>query len=316
MPRAIQGVGAPAGGGVRGELAALAAALAFGMSAVTARRFMYVVAPEAGVLVSVLTNVVVFATLALATALRYGLPALTPLSIVLFVVGGLAGTLVGRNLSYLGIERLGPSLLATIRLSQTMFTLLFGLLVLRELPRSWQLVGLAVVSAGLWVSLGSTRTAQPGAPISATRRRGGIDPLALLFGFGSAAAFALGDTVRRAALTLTPSPVLGAAIGAAAALTAQLLWSITHHSARWPAGPALRSADLWISAICNTIAILLLYTGLRYAPVAVVSVLYNLQVLVVLVASRLLLRGQEPVGAGLVGGSALALAGTAMIVLG
>jgi drug/metabolite transporter (DMT)-like permease len=311
----LRGVRASGASAMTGELAALAAALAFGLSTVMARRFMDTVAPEAGVLVSIVTNVAVFAALTVATALRHGLPTVTLPAVALFILGGLAGTLLGRNLSYRSIERLGPSLLTTIRFSQTIFTLLLGLFLLHELPRPWQLAGLAVLMLGLWISLSgapaSPRSVSSQAPAPARR-----DLAALMIAFASAAAFALGDTVRRAALGLLPSPVLGAAIGASSALAAHLLWSIIHRSARWPARPALRRFDLWISAIFNTIAILLLYTGLRYAPVAIVSVLYNLQVFVVLAGSRVLLRGQEAIGRGLVAGSILALTGTAMILMG
>jgi len=291
-----------------GEVAALAAAVAFGLSTVTARRFMDAVTPEAGALVSIALNVVVFWGLAAVTVLRAGAPLLPAHAVVLFVVGGLAGTLVGRNLSYLSIERIGPSLLVTIRLSQTILTLLFGLLLLGEFPRSWQLAGLVSVVAGVWISLRSR-----GPRLAPSRR---LDIAAVLLALASAAAFSFGDTIRRAALVIVPAPVLGAAIGATAALGAHLLWSITRHAARWPAPPALRSVDLWISAAFNTLAILLLYAALRSAPVAVVSTLYNLQVLVVIVGSRFLLGEREPITTGLVFGAVLALAGTAMILFG
>jgi len=300
-----------------GELAALAAALTFGLSTVTARRFMDAVTPEAGALVSIVMNVATFWPLAAVVMLRNGAPPLPAGALLLFIVGGLAGTLVGRNLSYLSIERIGPSLLVTIRLTQTLFTLLFGLVFLAELPRPWQLGGLASVAVGLWISLRSRETSGPGevrrrdAP--AVRR---VDIAALIIAFASGAAFSLGDTARRAALVIAPAPILGAAIGASAALVAHLGWSITRRSARWPSGPALRSVDLWTIAFFNTLAILFLYMALRSAPVAIVSTLYNLQVLVVLVGSRVLLRGRETVGGGLAVGSALALGGTAMILLG
>lgn len=292
-----------------GELAALASALAFGISIVLARRFMIAVTPEAGVLVSIATNVFVFVALVLVAAWRGLLPPIHPLSIPLFIVGGLAGSLLGRNLTYFSINRLGPSLATTVRLTNTVFTLLFGLLFLRELPRAWQLAGLVLITAGLWVSLRPLKD-------SAAVPHRAPNVAGVLMALGGAAAFALGDTARRGALGMTPAPVLGAAIGAGAALAGHMLWSISHRSARWPAGSALRRADLLGSAAFNTIAILLLFIGLRHAPVAIVSVLYNLQVLVVFIVSPLVLRGQETITIWLVIGTVLALAGTAMILLG
>jgi len=292
-----------------GEVAALSAALGFGISTVLARRFMTAVAPESGVLVSIAMNVTVFLMLTLGTIWSAGLPAVNPTSLVLFVLGGLAGTLVGRNLTYMSIARLGPAMSTSIRLSNVVFSLAFGLALLRELPRVWQLVGLAIVTAGLWTGVWSRERVPAPA-------RGGTDVTGIALALGSAAAFGLGDTMRRMGLALTPSPVLAAAVGASAALLAHLLWSTRRHSARWPQGAALRRTDLWGSAACNTVAILLLLTALRHTPVAIVSVLYNLQVLVVLIAGPILLRGEETIPPGLVLGTLLALAGTTLILLG
>lgn len=292
-----------------GELAALASALAFGTNAVLARRFILAGgAPEAGVLASIILNVVVYGLLALVAALRGGLPPIAPISIVWFILGGLAGTLVGRNLSFYSIQRLGASRSTTIRLSNVAFALVFGLLFLHELPRPAQIAGMAVVTLGLYVSL--QRFSRP--PESA---QGGLDGAGVLFALGGGAAFALGDIARRGGMVLTPSPVLGAAIGALAALIAHLTWSVFHAPARLPSGPTLYRGDLWGSAACTTLAVLLLWIGLRNAQVAIVSVLYNLQVLVVLLVSPLLLRGREAITGSLVIGTGLALVGTALILL-
>ncbi len=291
-----------------GEAAAIGSAVAFGMSAVLARRFMEAIPPESGVLVSITMNVVVFGTIAVATALRGAFPPIHPASIPLFILGGVAGTLVGRNLSYVSLERLGAPLATTIRLSTVAFTLVFGLVFLKELPRPWQLLGLTVITSGLWICVWS-------------RDRGGQPLLrslgpGVLLALAGGAGFAVGDTVRRGALVLTPAPMLGAAVGACAALTGHLLWSRVRLSARWPRGELLRRADLLGSAACNTIAILLLFVALACAPVAIVSVLYNLQVLVVFIVSPLVLPGQEPITTWLIVGTALALAGTTMILMG
>jgi drug/metabolite transporter (DMT)-like permease len=294
---------------VIGEMAALGAALAFGLSIVLARRFMGEVSPESGVLISIAVNVAVFVGISVMLGLAGALPRFTPFAVVLFAAGGLAGTLVGRNLSYQAISRIGASLSVTIRLTNAIFSLAIGFLVLREFPRALQVAGIAAVTTGLWLSL---RPASRGPDASG----GGRDLGGVVIALASAAAFALGDTIRRAALQMMPAPVLGAAIGATTALLAHLIWSVFNHDARWPGAGALRRFDVLASAGLNTIAIVLLYTGLRHAPVAIVSVLYNLQVLVVLVAGPLILRGQERVTAWVAAGALVALAGTTLILIG
>jgi drug/metabolite transporter (DMT)-like permease len=292
-----------------GELAALGSAVAFGLTNVFARRFMPAVTPEAGVLLSIVLNVGAYGAMALLAAVQRQLPPIHPISIVWFVLGGLAGSVFGRNLSFLSIQRIGASRASVIRLANVGFALVLGLVVLREFPRALQVAGIGVVSAGLWVSL---------RPYAAVPRSTGVpvDLYGVVLALASGAAFALGDIARRGGMALTPSPAFGAAVGAVAALVVHLGWSVFREAARWPTGPALRSVDAWASALCNTIAVLLLWIGLRHTQVAIVSVLYNLQVLVVLLATPVLLRGFETIDRALVIGTLLALAGTAMILMG
>lgn len=291
-----------------GELAALAAALSFGISTVLARRFMVEVTPEAGVLVSIAGNVFVFSALLAVAALSGMLPPIEPVSILLFAAGGIAATLLGRNLAYQAIRRLGPALSTAIRLSNSIFTLMFGYLFIGELPRPLQVAGLVAVTVGLWVSL------WPG-PRGGRAGPRALDPVGVAMALAGAASFALGDTARRFGLLLTPAPILGAAVGAATALLAHLSWSAFQRSARWPTGRSWLRADLLGSALFNTMAILLLFIALGRAPVAIASVLYNLQALVVLIASPVLLRGQETITIWIVLGTLIALGGTTLILL-
>lgn len=293
---------------VVGELFALLAAVAFALATVLSRRFMVgprPVAPEAGVLVSIVTNVAVFAALAVGEWARGVLVPLTPTSLLYFVLGGLCGTLAGRNLSYQSVLRIGPSRSTAIRLSNTLFAALIGLAVLRELPRLGQLVGAALITAGLWVVV-----RERGGPVG-----GRPDPVGVLLALGAAVGFALGDTFRRAGLQITPSPFLGAGIGACTALLAHGGWLAARGRGGNPGHSPWR-ADVLGSALANTAAILLLFLGLQRSPVANVAVLYNLQVLLVIVLSRWMLRGDEQLGPGVVLGSVVCVAGTAAVLFG
>ncbi|GBD29588.1 hypothetical protein HRbin32_00679 [bacterium HR32] len=290
-----------------GELFALLAAVAFALATVLSRRFMVgpsPVAPEAGVFVSIVTNVTVFGALAVVEWARGALESLTPASFAFFVLGGLCGTVAGRNLSYQSVLRIGPSRSTAIRLSNTLFAALIGLAVLRELPRPGQLAGAVLITAGLWLVI---------------RERGNslarADPTGVLLALGGAVGFALGDTFRRAGLQITPSPFLGAGIGACTALVVQSTWlwtrarSGSRHARPW-------RADVVASALANTAAILLLFFALQRTAVANAAVLYNLQVLLVILLSRWVLPGDERVGLGLVAGSAVCLVGTAAVLFG
>lgn len=277
------------------------------MATVLSRRFMVgpkPVAPEAGVFVSIVTNVVVFSLLAALEAGRGSSPPLTDRSLLYFVLGGLCGTVAGRNLSYQSVLRIGPSRSTAIRLSNTLFAALIGLAVLRELPRPGQLAGAVLITVGLWLVLRERASGPEGRP----------DPAGALLAVGGAVGFALGDTFRRAGLQITPAPFLGAAVGACTALLVQTGWlALRHRPAGWDRPWRL---DVLASALANTAAILLLFLGLQRSPVANVAVLYNLQVLLVILLSRWMLRGDERVGAGLVVGSVVCVVGTAAVLFG
>jgi drug/metabolite transporter (DMT)-like permease len=289
-----------------GEALALIAALAFALSIVYSRRFMVPahsggpVAPEVGVFVSMLCNVVVFGGLAAWDVARGSLRLLTPAAVLFFVLGGVAGTFFGRNLAYQSVLRIGPARSTAIRLSNTLFAVLIGLALLRELPRMAQLGGAALVTAGLWLVVGRER-----------HQGVRVDGLGVLAALGAAVAFALGDSFRRAGLSLTPSPILGAAIGAVVALLVQASWLRVGRLSR----RAMGNRDVVISALANTAAILLLFLALRRSPVANVSALYNLQVLLVILLSRWLL-SREPIRARVIAGSVICLLGSLAILLG
>jgi len=72
--------------------------------------------------------------------------------------------------------------------------------------------------------------------------------------------------------------------------------------------------DVVASALANTAAILLLFLALQRTAVANAAVLYNLQVLLVILLSRRVLR--ERIGLRLVAGSLVCLLGTAAVLFG
>ena len=215
----------------------------------------------------------------------------------------MAGTFVGRNLAYQSVLRIGPSRSTAIRLSNTLFAVFIGLLLLRELPRTVQLAGAALVTAGLWLVVSRGR-----------QQRARVDGLGVLAALAAAVAFALGDSLRRAGLSLVPSPVLGATIGASVALLAQATW-LRMRVRRVPR-QGMWNRDVMISALSNTAAILLLFLALQRSPVANVSALYNLQVLLVIFLSRWLLPADEAIGPRVTAGSILCLVGSLAILFG
>ncbi len=293
-----------------GEGYALLAALAFALSTVFTRQFAVgahgrsPVPPEVGVLVSLLTDLLLFGALAAGEVRRGAASLLRVESVWLFMLGAVVASMLGRNLAYLSVKQVGAARSTAIRLCNTLFAAAVGWVWLRDLPRPWQVGGAAMITVGLWLVV--------------TEREGWSEEtnwVGVATAAGAALAFAVGDTARRAALHITPSPPLGAFVGVCAALPAQLLYL---RPWRW-SPQALRQVwrpDVLGSGFFNTLALLLLFFAVQRAPVANASSLYNLQVLLVIVLGRLMLRGEDPGGGRLVAGSVLAVAGAGLVLWG
>ncbi|MCL6498437.1 MAG: DMT family transporter [Firmicutes bacterium] len=293
-----------------GEGYALLAAFAFALSTVFTRQFAVgsggrpPVRPEVGVLVSLSTDLVLFGSLAAAELRRGAGAQLTWQSALLFMVGAVVASMLGRNLAYVSVQQAGAGRSTAIRLCNTLFAAAVGWVWLHDLPRPWQVVGALLITTGLWLVV--------------TEREGWVEGaswMGVATAVGAAAAFALGDTARRAALHVTPSLPLGAFVGVCAALPAQLLYL---RPWRWPR-ESLRHVwrpDVLGSGFFNTVALLLLFFAFQRTPVANAAALYNLQVLLVIVLGRWMLRGEDPGGGRLVLGSVLAVVGAGLVLWG
>ncbi len=291
-----------------GEGYALLAALAFALSTVFTRQFATglrgraPVAPEVGVLVSLSTDLLLFGALAAGEVRRGALSLLRVESAVLFMVGAVVASMVGRNLAYVSVKQVGAARSTAIRLCNTLFAAAVGWVWLRDLPRPWQLGGAVMITVGLWLVV----TEREG--WSGTASWAGVATAV-----GAALAFALGDTTRRAALGITPSAPLGAFVGVCAALPAQLVYL---RPWRW-SPQALRQVwrpDVLGSGLFNTVALLLLFFAFQRTPVANAAALYNLQVLLVILLGRWMLGGKDPGGPRLVAGSVLAVVGAGLVL--
>lgn len=293
-----------------GEGYALLAAFAFALSTVFTRRFAVgsggrvPARPEVGVLVSLTTDLLLFGGLAAGEVQRGAAARLTAESVVLFMAGAVVASMLGRNLAYVSVKQVGAARSTAIRLCNTLFSAAVGWVWLKDLPRPWQAAGAVMVTVGLWLVV--------------TEREGwseGVNWAGVATAVAAALAFALGDTARRAALHITPSPPLGAFVGVCAALPAQVLYL---RPWRWwqEALDQVRRPDVLGSGLFNTVALLLLFFAFQRTPVANAAALYNLQVLLVIPLGRWLLRGEDPAGPRLVAGSALAVAGAGLVLWG
>ena len=306
---------------------AVAALCMFATNVVMTRYAMARLRLDVGFLIAVSVNVA-FAFVAFAvelwlrrSPLGFDLP-----GFFLFVLAGAFTTYLGRYFFFETVARLGPARASTFQISSPMFTALIAWLFLGERLSIAVVVSMLVVIFGLYLAGQSTRkAAEPLRDANKQRRKvhavgefaTSLVPTGLLLGVGSAMAYALGNVVRGAAIHRWREPILGALLGAVCGVILHVISSRATRSVIASirtanrAGVALYAAGgvLTISAQILTIA------SMSYIPVSVAALITLCTPLIVIPVSHWLFRSEDPVTMRVVAGSALALAGIAVIVL-
>lgn len=221
---------------------------------------------------------------------------LTWTSVVAFILGGLAGTGIGRIWAYQSINILGPSRSNTIRSSSPVITTILAMLLLHEDVSTgrWLAVA-AVVGGAMLVSWNPAEGA-----------RGWLGK-GVLYAFAAAAIYGVRPLIVKWGLDEVNAPLAAALVGSVAALVYTL--------AVEDRGPlrsiGVDSAFRWFlaSGVFQAVAITALAFGLSGGDASLVYSLTASAPLFTLVFTWLLLRDVEPVTPRLVAGTLAVVAG-------
>ena len=204
-------------------------------------------APQALLINLVAANVVLF--LALAVAWSRGAADLDGGAVAYFAMAGLLGPFAGRSLNFLAIQRVGATRTAALGMTESLFAVGLGWVVLGQTlgMLTGAGIGVLVIGMGLFINEtgktfaharrgGSADLADPLDP--ATRSLQAPDPPGLpgqapppasrvaagvFIGLASGLFFALAGIMRELGLEILPSAVLGASIGSFIALVVVVL---------------------------------------------------------------------------------------------
>lgn len=221
---------------------------------------------------------------------------LTPLAVVWFILGGLAGSALGRYWNYVSIDLLGASRSATIRSTSPVFTVFIALLFFGEtLSVARWLAILAIVAGAALVSW------QPG------RGARGWVSMGVLYALGAAAAYACRPIFIKAGLEQADIPIAASIIGAFAALA----YTVIREPRENYRMTKVNAAFWWflLSGIAQAVAQLSLALGLSGGEVSIVYTLTASAPLFTIVFTWLFLRGVERITPQLVIGSIAVVAG-------
>ena len=240
--------------------------------------------------------VTVVLNLALAVVINPGFGLLTPVAIVSFAIGGLAGPAIGRRWSYESINLLGPSRSTTIRSSSPVITTLLAIVLLREevsLVR-WAAI-ILVVGGAMLVSW------TPGAGARGWIGRG------VMYSFLAAAIYGVRPLIVKVGLEEANVPLAAALIGA----TAALVYTMILEDRSQLRGARLDAAFGWFvaSGFFQATGITALTFGLSGGETSLVYSLTDSAPLFTLLFTWLVMRDVEPITLRLIAGTIAAVVG-------
>ena len=307
------------GAAALGSLLAFGALALFATNIIVTRFAMRRLAIDAGFLIAVAINVI-FA--ALVTGVGFALRG-EPLRVeayafAMFALAGVFTTWLGRWFFFEAVARLGAARASTFQVSSPLFTALVAWAFLGERLSATTAAAMVTVVYGLYV-VGAPpgRAARTVATGSPTRRITALAGAGLMVGLGSSLAYAIGNVLRGAAIHRSPEPALGALLGA---ITGIALHAAFNRS-RGKLAALLRAADrrgvaLYAASGALTItAQMLTIASMSYIPVSIAALITLCTPVFVIPASHLLFGHEERMTARVLVGTALALAGIAVIVV-
>ena len=282
-------------------LFALSASLLFALALIFTQYALRHAAPNVGALISLAASTTL---LWLLSPWLVDWHQFTLHAAAIFAAVGLLFPAAVTLLAYEGNRRMGPHIAGALGNLAPLYALVLAAVMLGEIPRLVQVLGVAAIMAGVLVlslQRAGGRVMEPWwvvlIPLTAAAVRGFAQPVAKL---------GLVDWPDPFAATL-----ISYSVSCLVILASSFLSGTWRKMVNLPRSPGL----LWFVAValCNATAVLLLYAALARGAVALVSPLVATYPLATLVLGLILLRG-EPVSLRLMSGVVLTVAGVVILI--
>lgn len=230
----------------------------------------------------------------------------------LFALSGVIGTFLGRRLLFDTVRLLGPARASVFHSSAPAFALLGAWLLADELLGLYELLLVAVVWVGLWLTH-PPAGARPGEePLSSRALRMGM-----IAGVFTVAGFGFGNVIRGLAMRVWTEAVLGTVIASLAALACQIAVTRDWEKIRSQMRAADRNALLLYvgCGVATTLGALFITFSMLYLEIALAVLVVHTTPLVIFPVSVFLLGNREQLSGRTVTGALIVLAGIALLVL-
>jgi drug/metabolite transporter (DMT)-like permease len=229
--------------------------------------------------------------------------------VLLFALGGVIGTFLGRRFLFDAVRILGPSRASVFHSTAPAFALLGAWLLADERLGGYELLLMAIVWIGLWFT--QPRKGSPGALAPGAVRSG------LLAGLMTVAGFGLGNVLRGLAVRDWNEAVFGTVISSVAALAFQVV-----ATRDWQGiGRQLRAADrsailLYIGCgVTTSVGSILVTSSMKHMEIALATLIVHTTPLVIFPVSVFILKNREDLTARTLTGALMVLAGIALLAI-
>ncbi|WP_440991825.1 DMT family transporter [Haloarchaeobius baliensis] len=227
-----------------------------------------------------------------------------------FALAGLTGTLCGRVLFYRSIQEIGASRTEPVKATQPLHAAVVAALVLGEVLTAANLLGIALIIAGLAVVSREIVTSEENVV--------DVSPVMLVVPLGAAFFFGIEPTFAKLGFAEGTPVLVGLVVKVGAAALGMVLYLRYRGIAVLPSPSALEpSARKWIllAGVTNTSFLFAYYAALAVSPVVMVVPIVQMSPLVVALLSLLFLPRVEQVTARLVGAAGIIVAGGIIVTL-
>ncbi len=282
------------------QLIALAAALSYAISGISAKRGLRYSTPATVTLVSLLIHAFGLWTLLLLTR---GVPSVPPWALFLFFITGTLQPVI-RLFTYAAIHHMGASRGTTVRGSHPLFSVSIAILFLGESANLWILLGTVMIVSGV------TSISWQSAPPGGTYRWWHIG-----FPLGAALLAGISHPIRRHALSLAKEPLYFAATVGLVSLVWMGGYMLSPLCSERPIWHRQAIGPFVLAGVFETLGILLVIVALSVGQVVVVSPIVATSPLWILLGTWLFLQGIERLTVRTVVGAIAVVSGTVMISL-
>jgi DME family drug/metabolite transporter len=294
------------------EAFAVLAAIAYAATQVLIKLGTRDTSAVAGLLVSLGAGTVV----SVLAYLMWGQESLHLNRIAPFVVAGIFGAALGRILTIVAVDRLGPSVSVPLQGSvYPLSAVLIGIVFLDETTPGTRLGGVGFLLVGVWLLSRvepNTRALTSRAKLS-KRPKGRLLRPGVIFPLLAGLCYGAADYFRKRGIAILPDPIMGTAIGVSTSFTFWLTVALLVKPLRAKLRFGRGARFFALSGLTGAAAVLSVIHAFETGDVSAISPIVASQPLPTLIFSAIFLRGIERITPTIVLGAASAVVGVILI---